>query len=113
MASIAYCPNCKRNVATKRKNFKFLLAFILAFTGIGLIIYILYYVDQKSNRCVHCETICQPFQIVDQSNQNQELEQFIPGKIENEKIKFCSDCGAELKQRETIKYCSLCGNNIE
>ena len=58
--SMMYCPSCEKNTLTKREDFSFLLAFLLAFTGLGLVIYILYHIDKKKDHCIHCETKCLP-----------------------------------------------------
>lgn len=105
--SIMYCPNCEKNTNTKRDNFSFLVAFILAFTGIGLIIYILYHLDKKPNRCVYCETVCQPRKMNDkqissiqqlQNNANNYLESQ-PLETGEIKVNYCHNCGTELGDR--------------
>lgn len=116
-----YCPNCQKNVLTKREDFSFLLAFILAFTGIGLVIYILYYIDKKPNRCVHCEALCElklahhqqetPQKRLE-DNSNAQLE-YNPLENKIQKTRFCHNCGTEIADREGIKYCALCGSTIE
>ncbi len=102
MESLGYCPNCKKNVVKEKGSFSFLLAFILAFTGIGLVIYILYYIDQKPKYCEFCRTLCQPPQ----------LENVTPKLITNEKVKFCYNCGTEIEYRDEAKICNFCGDNI-
>lgn len=102
LASLGYCPNCKKNVVKKKGSFSFLLAFILAFTGIGLVIYILYYVDQKPKYCEICHTRCQPPQ----------LENVTPKLITNEKVKFCYNCGTEIEYRDEAEICNFCGDTI-
>ncbi len=120
-----FCENCKTNVPTKRKPFSFLLAFLLSFTGIGLVIYILYYIDQKRDRCIHCETLCQPKkfitteinsdkQLEDKTEQASEFKPLIPKfAYEKSNPKFCSSCGVEFDNRLNINYCTLCGVQVE
>ena len=120
--SIMYCPNCEKNTLTKREDFSYLLAFLLAFTGLGLVIYILYYIDKKKDRCIHCETQCIPTRLNDHrntsnsqlqdSNDNNLLE-FKPIELEKTKINFCHNCGVDIGEREGIKYCALCGSGVD
>ena len=116
-----YCPNCKTNTITERDNFSFLLAFLLAFTGLGLVIYILYYIDKKKDRCVHCGVKCLPklpdniqtTSIYPLQNESNQLLQFKPNEPTKSKVYFCHNCGTDLGDREDIKFCALCGSNIE
>ncbi|MFX1339461.1 MAG: hypothetical protein ACFFDK_12685 [Promethearchaeota archaeon] len=119
--SLMYCPNCEKNTLTKREDFSFLLAFLLAFTGLGLVIYILYHIDKKKDRCIYCETKCLPKQLKDYSNNSNSLMQsistsnsleFKPIELEKTKINFCHNCGIEI-DREGMNYCALCGSNID
>ncbi len=119
-----YCEVCKRNVLTKRKDFSLLTAFLLSFTGIGLVIYILYYFDQKRNRCIHCDTICQPKKLitVDINSENQlennpepasEFKPLIPKfTLEKSNQSFCSSCGVKFDDRP-MNYCTLCGVAVD
>ncbi|MFX0070487.1 MAG: hypothetical protein ACFFAO_05285 [Candidatus Hermodarchaeota archaeon] len=115
--TIGYCPNCKTNTLMKKDDFSLLLAFILAFTGIGLVIYILYHLDKKPNRCVHCDSICElkhpdTTEPKLQDNSNGYLE-YSPIKTKVPEVSYCHNCGTEIKDREGIKYCALCGSGIE
>ncbi|MHA1255219.1 MAG: hypothetical protein ACTSQD_08065 [Promethearchaeota archaeon] len=119
--SIMYCPNCQTDTFTKREDFRYLLAFLLAFTGIGLIIYILYYIDKKKDRCVTCDMMCLPRKSIEnqvdseepeQINDNSKSLEFKPIELEKSK-NFCHNCGEEAGEREGIKYCALCGISIE
>ncbi|TFG20247.1 MAG: hypothetical protein EU529_15210 [Promethearchaeota archaeon] len=112
MASLGYCPNCKKNVDKEKGSFSFLLAFILAFTGIGLVIYILYYIDQKPEYCEFCHALCEPPQLENKSQQPKELENMTPKLITNEKVRFCYNCGTEIEYRDEAKICDFCGDNI-
>ena len=116
MASYGYCPNCKQNVTTKREQFRYLLAFLLAFTGIGLIIYILYYFDLKPNHCIHCNSVCQApkseNQLEQKVEQKEEIEYQIAKQTHEAQLKFCPNCGVEVGERGEIKYCALCGSSI-
>jgi hypothetical protein len=116
-----YCPNCKKNVLTERDDFSFLLAFLLAFTGLGLVIYILYHLDKKKDRCIHCKIKCLPKQLNENNietdnvleNKTQNSLEYKPIELEKVKIKFCHNCGVELGDREDINYCALCGSNVD
>ena len=112
MKSKGYCPNCKKNVEKKKESFSFLMAFFLAFTGIGLIIYILHYLDQKPKYCKICETKCEPLQVDDKSQQPKELEMLTPKLITEEKIQFCHNCGTQIEFRENAQFCNYCGDNV-
>lgn len=120
--SMMYCPNCEMNTLTKRGDFSYLLAFLLAFTGLGLVIYILYYIDKKKEYCIHCETKCLPkkmndhqttsnSQLIDNNNSN--FLEYKPIELEKTKINFCHNCGVEIGDREEVKYCALCGSGVE
>ena len=111
MTSKGYCPNCKKNVKKKKVSFSFLKAFFLAFTGIGLIIYILYYLDQKPKYCKICDTKCEPFQAEDKSEQPKELEN-AQAKITDEKVQFCHSCGTKIEYGEEAQFCNYCGDNV-
>ena len=119
--STMYCPSCRDEVFTKREDFSYLLAFLLAFTGIGLIIYILYYIDKKKDRCVTCDMMCLPRKSIENQIDSEEQEkknstpkspEFKPIELEKSK-NFCHNCGEEAGEREGIKYCALCGISIE
>lgn len=116
MTTIRYCPNCKRNVNAKREQFRYLLAFLLAFTGIGLIIYILYYIDRKPNHCILCNTVCQApkseSQLEQKVEQIEETEYQVLKQNHETQLKFCPNCGVEVGERGEIKYCALCGSSI-
>jgi hypothetical protein len=116
-----YCPNCKTNTITERSRFSFLLAFLLAFTGLGLVIYILYHIDKKKDRCGQCGVKC----LIKQPDYKQNAiaeqlqkgsTQLLPVKLtepDESKGHFCPNCGSDLGEREDIKYCALCGSGIE
>lgn len=116
MASYGYCPNCKKNVTTKREQFRYLLAFLLAFTGIGLIIYILYYIDRKPNHCIHCNSVCQApksdIRQIQKVEHKEETEYQVLKQNHEAQLKFCPNCGVEVGERGEIKYCALCGSSI-
>ncbi|MBD3255282.1 MAG: hypothetical protein GF383_09330 [Candidatus Lokiarchaeota archaeon] len=118
-----YCPNCQQNVLTRRENFSFLLAFLLAFTGIGLVIYILYYVDKRPDRCLHCYTKCEvKKKLEDKTSKTipkeqlpaprEEQQNMLPSLEENLEATFCPSCGVSINGREGI-FCAYCGNVIE
>ena len=110
MASLGYCPNCKKNVEKKRKSFSFLLAFLLALTGIGLVIYILYYIDQKPKYCKICYSCCEPAQLEDKSQQPKQLEMMAPKPITKEKVMYCHNCGTEIEFTGEAQFCNYCGD---
>ena len=119
--SMMYCPSCEKNTLTKREDFSFLLAFLLAFTGLGLVIYILYHIDKKKDRCIHCESKCVPKHLNDQKNtptpqlQNSSASnslEFKPIELEKTTINFCHNCGVEI-DREGMNYCALCGSGVD
>ncbi|HEY0088020.1 MAG TPA: hypothetical protein VGB37_04210 [Candidatus Lokiarchaeia archaeon] len=112
MNSMGYCPNCKKNVSKKRENFSYLLAFLLAFTGIGLVIYILYYIDKKSKFCVYCDTLCEPVRLESNLKEPQKIEFNDSKLLASNKVKFCHNCGTEIDYRSETKFCHLCGNDI-
>ena len=112
MTSYGYCPNCNKNVTTKREQFRYLLAFLLAFTGIGLIIYLLYYIDRKPNHCIHCYTVCQAPKSEIQLEQKEETGYQIVKQKSEVQLKFCPNCGVEVGDRGEIKYCALCGSSV-
>lgn len=115
-----YCPNCEMNIITKRDDFRYLLAFILALTGIGLVIYILYYFDKKKDLCVHCETKCQTKQLKEnQTNIKESLQyntqnslEYKDSELEKETIEYCHNCGTRIGNRDNIQFCMLCGSSI-
>jgi hypothetical protein len=116
-----YCPNCKTNTITERDHFSLLLAFLLAFTGLGLVIYILYHLDKKKDRCVHCGVKCLPKQpdtiqntvIYPLQNGSNQLLQFKSNEPPKSKVNFCHNCGTDLGEREDIKFCALCGSSLD
>lgn len=112
MALLGYCPNCKQNVTKKKGSFSFLLAFLLALTGIGLIIYILYYIDQKPKYCEICHTRCEPPQPENKPRQTKEFEMETPKLIMNEKVNFCHNCGTEIEYRNDTEFCDFCGDSV-
>jgi hypothetical protein len=113
MTSMGYCPNCKKNVLKKRESFSYLLAFLLALTGIGLVIYILYYIDKKPKYCVYCDTLCEPVRLESNLKESQKVEFNDSKLLINNKAKFCFNCGIEIDYRSDTKFCHLCGYNIQ
>ena len=113
MTSMGYCKNCKKNVSKKRESFSYLLAFLLAFTGIGLVIYILYYIDKKPKYCVYCDTLCDPVQLESNLKETQKVESNEPKLLADNKARFCFNCGTEIDPRNDTKFCYLCGNSIQ
>lgn len=124
--SVGYCPNCRSNVFTTRKdiNIGICILLIIFTCGIGLLLYLIYYYMQEPISCVHCKSICRP-QVshvqavprvqVSAPNQQQvthfsEIKKDEPVQIN--KTNFCHKCGVRLGDREDIKFCALCGANI-
>lgn len=107
MTQTSYCPICRKNVMTNRGKFSYLLAFLLALTGIGLIVYILYYIDRKPNYCVHCGTVCKVPKLENQIEQ----EEYQKASINTKKMYYCPYCGEKL-EREYAKFCYKCGSKI-
>ncbi|MFW9894924.1 MAG: hypothetical protein ACFFD7_03890 [Candidatus Thorarchaeota archaeon] len=122
--STMYCPKCKQNVLTKKEDFRIGLAIILIiFTGgLGLLIYLAIYLDKDRNRCVHCNSICGPklvsnqsssnYQVISSSNQISSQKAVVQTQLVEGNPKYCFNCGVELDQREDAKFCRFCGTNI-
>lgn len=120
-----YCSQCKTNVETKKMEFNIAFAIFLAiFTGgIGLLIYVAVYLDrEKRPRCIQCNSVCyaltntQPspkYQLVTTTNQAMDQKTVLVTQTEDEKSKFCYNCGSELNQREVARFCPLCGTSTD
>lgn len=120
-----YCSHCKMNVDTKKMEFNVALAIFLAiFTGgIGLLIYLAIYLDrEKRPRCVHCDSVCYVqtnnspstnYQLVSASSPIQNQKTVLITRNNNEKPKFCYNCGVELNQDDAALFCPLCGTRTE
>jgi ribosomal protein S27E len=115
----------------KRKEIDVCLAIVLLFTGIGLIIYLIYYFSQKEVRCVHCNSICEPLgyqastrQLEYQEQTQAQYPSSSPQPSYNENYnnpeseimgsapKYCPFCGSQLDNREQ-KFCANCGNTLQ
>ncbi|MFX1365993.1 MAG: hypothetical protein ACFFCE_01340 [Promethearchaeota archaeon] len=120
-----YCPKCNKNVYTKKNEFNVGLAIFLAiFTGgIGLLIYVAVYLDREHHpKCIHCNSVCyEPmedhqaiasYQVMSGSNQVQNQQLVLETYKNQEKSKFCYNCGSELDPNEKAKFCALCGSSI-
>ena len=120
--STMYCEKCHTNVLTKREDLDIGIIIILfIFTaGLGVLIYLVVYYDKKLNRCIHCNSICKPLLLEDQSNKIIEpsKETFNYREInstsdrDNNESKFCYNCGTKLDERER-KFCPFCGVSVE
>ncbi|MFX1477970.1 MAG: LITAF-like zinc ribbon domain-containing protein [Promethearchaeota archaeon] len=120
-----YCPQCQKNVETKKEDFRIGLAILLiVFTGgFGLLIYVAIYLDKAKNRCIHCNSLCQTqivknsplpnYQVISASSQPQKQQTILELQPAREKAKYCFNCGVELNQSEEAKFCALCGSNVE
>lgn len=123
--SLMYCPKCKINVETKKRDFKIGLAIILIiFTGgLGLLIYVAVYLDKVKNRCVHCNSVCNiklvnnqfnsNYQLIGNSNQMTSQKTVVQTQLIDGQVRYCFSCGVELDQREDAKFCRFCGTNIK
>ncbi|TFG18456.1 MAG: hypothetical protein EU531_00420 [Promethearchaeota archaeon] len=117
-----YCEKCQANVLTKREDLDIGIIIILfIFTaGLGVLIYLVVYYEKKSNRCIHCNSICKPMLLEYQNEQNLASVEETSKKMQNyvyvtkieENVKFCYNCGTELDARER-KFCPFCGVNVE
>lgn len=125
---MGYCKHCGQNVLLKREEFDWCLATILLiFTaGIGLLIYVFYYLSKPENRCVHCNSECYTVLTEGETPQQityQQSEQYISQPqihqysqetvvVENtQTARFCPLCGEKLDQRGA-KFCPACGGEI-
>ena len=120
-----YCPQCQKNVETKKEDFRIGLAILLIiFTGgFGLLIYVAVYLDKAKNRCIHCNNVCQTqiindppmpnYQVISSSGQSLKQQTILELQPVEGKAKFCYNCGVELNQSEEAKFCALCGSNVE
>ncbi|MFX1315090.1 MAG: hypothetical protein ACFE9T_04450 [Promethearchaeota archaeon] len=123
-----YCPHCEQKVLLTREDIDMCLAIILLiFTaGIGLIIYLVIYYRRAENRCVHCGTQINVFQI-EKTNQisfQQQKTQVNPYVDQTDStytsttlqevnnIFYCVFCGEKL-ENSNIKFCPNCGSKIE
>ncbi|MEJ2296521.1 MAG: hypothetical protein P8Y23_17375 [Candidatus Lokiarchaeota archaeon] len=60
--STMYCNKCQSYGLTKREDLDMGIVIILfIFTGgLGFLIYLGIYYDKEPNRCIHCNSICNP-----------------------------------------------------
>ncbi len=108
-----YCSKCNGNVLLTKEEINVPLVIILAiFTGgLGLIIYFLIYRDKPVNRCVHCKSICLHEKIENNASDQKALPN-ATSQNELKVIKYCSNCGVELRTQEGIIFCAFCGFQI-
>ncbi|MBD3196015.1 MAG: zinc-ribbon domain-containing protein [Candidatus Lokiarchaeota archaeon] len=128
-----YCPKCMKEVNTKREDLDWFLLIILAvFTaGFGVIIYLFIYFDKPENRCMHCNSICEPAKFIqvnnsnyqkpisstsnpyqvkeDSSNSNKPSED--KDKSESQ-LNYCPSCGSKLSERLEVNFCPYCGFSL-
>ena len=119
--STMYCPNCKMNVTTVKKDINVPLAILLAiFTGgIGLLIYLAIYVEKEANLCIHCKKECLALSENVNSNYNSQsqtisyqIQEYSPIKKESpvkERPRYCFNCGVEREANENANFCHYCG----
>ncbi len=124
-----YCPRCETNVLTAREEIDMCLAIILLIftSGIGLIIYLVYYYSKDENRCVHCRSTCSPHQTgqeisltsptpnpyryIQETQQVQQVQQVQTVNNEVGGVKFCNNCGSKINRPNT-SFCPFCGTSL-
>lgn len=135
-----FCHKCGKEVYMKREDIDICLCIILAiFTaGIGLLIYMVIYLDKKENRCIHCNSICSPLMDVRSNPYSQNAHQEIPKQIvytkqmdrnsnythhsesnngyevnDYSEPKFCYNCGSHLHDAKNARFCIFCGAELD
>ena len=117
-----YCEKCQSYVLTKREDLDIgvvILLFIFT-AGLGVLIYLMIYYDKETNRCIHCNSICNPMILEYQKDKrippveekSEKMLNYISLNTIENKSKFCYNCGTELDKREG-RFCPFCGVNVE
>ena len=125
-----YCPNCQKEVQTKREDINWaLLVLLTIFTaGIGVLVYLSAYFKKPMNKCIYCNAICFSREQLHLNNENRNeislnnhssSEQVLTtikktplkkGNAQSHKNhKYCSNCGLEIDHREKLNFCAYCG----
>jgi hypothetical protein len=129
-----YCPQCEKEVQTKREDINWAILVVLTiFTaGIGVLIYLSVYFRKPMNHCVYCNSVCYiketerasiSLQETSSSSANYNSNQAIT-TIKKERIdednnkqeknyKYCINCGAEIGNRKQLNFCAYCGFEFE
>ena len=117
MPSTGYCPHCQQNVLMAREEMNVALAILLlCCTGIGFVIYLIFYYSKSENKCIHCGSYCQAtlpnkssqtvLQLQNQTQSNTEN-----AKILGKQLKFCPLCGNKLEEGNQ-NFCPNCGSKL-
>lgn len=114
-----YCPVCEKEVQAKREDINWaILVLLTIFTaGLGNLIYISIWLKKPFNRCIHCNSLCDPSKRIlntreISNNGSGQVSEIISKKEmkNNGKHKFCTNCGAELDGK--AQFCAYCGSVI-
>jgi len=117
MPSTGYCPHCQQNVLMAREEMNVVLAILLlCCTGIGFVIYLIFYYRKPENKCIHCGSNCQATLPNKSSKTGQQLQNQTQSKAEIAKIsgdqpKFCQLCGNKLDEGNQ-NFCENCGSKL-
>jgi hypothetical protein len=121
---IAYCPNCKKNVTTTRKDIDAGLAIFLCCCtgGIGLLVYLIVYFSQNETQCIFCSTETVPLNYEGDHSYSQVPTSPVkdtitsgPNALNNTSAnsfkKYCPYCGTALIEGQ--KFCENCGGDLK
>ena len=117
MPSTGYCPHCQQNVLMAREEMNVALAILLlCCTGIGFIIYLIFYYSKPQNKCIHCGSLYQANLPNKSSQTTLQLQNHTQSNAENAKtlenqLKFCPLCGNNLDTGNQ-KFCANCGSKL-
>ncbi|MFO7797340.1 MAG: hypothetical protein ACQERB_09370 [Promethearchaeati archaeon] len=123
-----YCKKCCKDVPTKREEINWFLLVILAIftSGFGVFIYLIIYFNKPENRCIYCNSICQPSEeynpykpVIEAYNSPEKPNNYYKStEFENNSEvvvqigKYCPSCGAKLDERGEANYCAFCGFDL-
>ncbi len=117
MPTTGYCPHCQQNVLMGREEMNVALAILLlCCTGIGFVIYLIFYYSKPEDRCIHCSSICQATLPSTAPQAAQQLPYQTQPNTQNVQtvksyLKFCPLCGNKL-DGETKNFCPSCGSKL-
>ena len=117
MPSTGYCPHCQQNVLMAREEMNVALAILLlCCTGIGFVIYLIFYYRKPENKCIHCGSNCQSTLPNNSSQTVQQLQNQIQSNTEiantlGNQLKFCPLCGNKLDEGSQ-NFCANCGSKL-